>query len=122
MTSDGRHERKLRDISRQLGICRMIADEGYEAFVSRSPAGLTNRYAAERAIEIIAEATRGLDEDWKAEHSKVPWRRIYDMRNLLSHEYGRVDYDVVWNVLTAKLPEFVQQTGVEPETDPYSEL
>lgn len=122
MTRDARHERKLRDISRQLGICLMIADEGYEAFVSSSLAGLTKRCAAERAIEIIVEATRGLDEQWKEERSAVPWRRIYDMRNLFAHEYGCADYDLVWNVLIEKLPDFAERTVIVSDADPCSEL
>lgn len=44
------------------------------------------------------------------------------MRNLLSHEYGRVDYDIVWNVLAVKLPELAEQTSIEPHPEPYSKL
>lgn len=122
MTPQEKHERKIRDISRQLGICLMIAQEGYEVFVSWSPDGLTKRYTAVRAIEIIAEASRGLDETWKAAFPTVPWRRIYDMRNLLSHEYGDVDYDLVWDVVTEKLPELSEQTGIAPEENPFDGL
>lgn len=122
MTQGERHRRKIQDLSRELGICKMIAASGYESFMSRSPEGLTKRYAAARAIEIIAEATRGLDADWKASRPEVPWRGIYDMRNLLSHEYGRVDNDVVWNVVAVKLPEFTQLTGIDPHPQPYVDL
>lgn len=122
MTEDERHRRKIQDLSRELGICQMIAAGGYEPFMSRTPEGLTKRYTAARAIEIIAEATRGLDAGWKENRPEVPWRRIYDMRNLLSHEYGRVDHDVVWNVVAVKLPEFAQLTGIEPHPEPYAEL
>lgn len=122
MTANQRHERKVQDLSRQLGVCQMIASAGYEAFMDRSAEGLIKRYAAARAIEIIAEATRGLDGEWMARRANVPWRRIYDMRNLLSHDYRGVDYDVVWNVLAVKLPEFSQLTGIEPDQEPYAEL
>ena len=44
------------------------------------------------------------------------------MRNLLSHEYGRVDNDVVWNVVAVKLPEFTRLTGIEPNPEPYADL
>lgn len=122
MIPSQRHERKAEDLSRQLGICQMIASAGYAAFMSRSPEGLTKRYAAVRAIEVIAEATRGLDAEWKAARSDVPWRAIYDMRNLLSHEYRGVDYDLVWNVLTVKLPEFSHLTAIVADPEPYTDL
>ena len=65
MTTSPRHRRKIQDLSLQLGICQMIAAAGYDVFMSRTPEGLTKRYAAARAIEIIAEVTRGIDAEWE---------------------------------------------------------
>ena len=52
----------------------------------------------------------------------MPWRAIFDLRNLLSRDVGGVDYDVVWNVLSVKLPEFSQRTAIEPDPEPYTDL
>lgn len=37
-------------------------------------------------------------------YAKVEWRDIADFRNLLIHEYFRVDLDVVWSIVEKRLP------------------
>lgn len=41
--------------------------------------------AVERELEIISEASRSLSEAEKARFSKIPWRRIADIGNVLRH-------------------------------------
>ena len=42
--------------------------------------------------------------EFRAEHAQVDWRAVVGMRNLLIHEYFRVDYGVVWDVVINYLP------------------
>lgn len=42
---------------------------------------------------------------FKASYPHVAWRRISDTRNRLIHVYFGVDYDIVWDIITAKLPD-----------------
>ena len=37
-------------------------------------------------------------------HSEIPWLAIYDMRNIISHEYSNVDEDVVFSTIKDDLP------------------
>ena len=37
-------------------------------------------------------------------HSEIPWLAIYDMRNIISHEYSNVDGDVVFSTIKDDLP------------------
>lgn len=37
-------------------------------------------------------------------HSETPWLAIYDMRNIISHEYSNVDEDVVFSTIKDDLP------------------
>jgi len=53
------------------------------------------RYAAERCIEIISEATRRLPEDWKAEHPSIPWSDIAGIGSVLRHDYENVNLDII---------------------------
>lgn len=37
-------------------------------------------------------------------HSEIPWLAIYDMRNIILHEYSNVDEDVVFSTIKDDLP------------------
>lgn len=55
-------------------------------------------------IQIIGEASRGLSDDLRERHSRVPWRAIVGMRNVLVHRYFGIDLDAVWAVIERDLP------------------
>jgi uncharacterized protein with HEPN domain len=65
----------------------------------------TLKRAFVRSIEIIGEAAKKLSEDVKARQSDIEWRKISGMRDRLIHDYFGVDYTIVWDVATTKLPE-----------------
>lgn len=58
-----------------------------------------------RSIEIIGEASKKLDEEFKSLHSNIEWKKMSRIRDKLIHDYFGIDYDIVWNVVTDKLPE-----------------
>jgi len=57
-----------------------------------------------RWFEIIGEASRGLTDQFRDEHSEVPWREVFGMRNRVTHGYFDIDLDVVWNTIMNDLP------------------
>lgn len=57
-----------------------------------------------RSLEIIGEAARKLDEAFKAEYPHIEWRKMAGTRDRLIHHYFGVDYDIVWEIITEKLP------------------
>jgi uncharacterized protein with HEPN domain len=61
-----------------------------------------------RSLEIIGEATKKLPLDFRLLHSHIPWSEIAGMRDILIHNYFGVDYDIVWNVIHANIPELKQ--------------
>lgn len=65
-----------------------------------------------RSLEIVGEASNKLDPDFKSNHPEIEWRKIIDTRHKLIHDYFGVDYDIVWDVVTTKLPDlfdFIEQ-------------
>ncbi len=60
--------------------------------------------AVVRSLEIIGEASRKLDATFIMRYHHIEWRKISDTRNRLIHNYMGVDYDIVWNIITDKLP------------------
>ncbi len=65
-----------------------------------------------RNIEVIGEACNNVvkhHEAFAAEHSAVPWRFAYEMRNALSHGYFTVDNAMVWRTVQQDLPKLRAQ-------------
>lgn len=60
--------------------------------------------AAEALIHRIGEATARLSEAFKADQPEIPWRDIRGMRNLVAHDYGRIDRQILWTTLERDLP------------------
>lgn len=60
--------------------------------------------AFERSLGIIGEAVARIDDDFKAAHPTIPWRKIRGLRNIVTHVYWAVDYDIIWHVVTVDVP------------------
>lgn len=65
--------------------------------------------AAERAVELVGEASTRLPQDLRERHRQISRREIIGMRNRLIHGYDGVDYDIVWDVLTNHAPLLVEK-------------
>ena len=57
-----------------------------------------------RRLEIIGEAVKGVPDHVRAQHSAVPWRDIAGARDILIHEYFRVDLEMAWDMVKKDLP------------------
>ena len=57
-----------------------------------------------RNLEVIGEATKRLKQETKDATPHIPWRRVAGLRDILIHDYARVDCEAVWNVVEEHLP------------------
>jgi uncharacterized protein with HEPN domain len=61
-----------------------------------------------RNFEIIGEATKKLNDDFRAKYSEIEWKKIAGMRDKLIHDY--IGVDLWWRIsfrhLTLKLKIF----------------
>ena len=57
-----------------------------------------------RRLEIIGEAVKGIPDELRAKHPSVPWRDIAGARDVLVHEYFRVDLAMAWDMVHKDLP------------------
>ncbi|MBA3723550.1 MAG: DUF86 domain-containing protein [Candidatus Levybacteria bacterium] len=64
---------------------------------------------AARRIEIIGEATKRLSDDFKRQHTDIPWKTMAGMRDILIHQYDNIDLDVIWEAATRHIPPLKTQ-------------
>ena len=65
-----------------------------------------------RSLEVIGEAVKNLSEDLRKDHPEIEWRKIAGLRDRLIHHYFEVDWEIVWDVVTGKLPALEEKTVV----------
>lgn len=58
-----------------------------------------------RNFEIIGEATKQLNTDFREKYPNIEWKKIAGMRDKLIHDYIGVDLWAVWGVVENVLPE-----------------
>lgn len=68
---------------------------------------------------IVGEAIARFDADKRESMPHINWGIIVSMRNILVHEYFRVDKVFVWEAATQSLPRLVPQ--LRAELDPAGE-
>lgn len=79
------------------------------------------RMAVERRVEIIGEAARRISSVFREAHPEIPWRKIISQRNILAHEYGEIEDEILWRVATVSIPELIARleplVPAAPNTD-----
>lgn len=58
-----------------------------------------------RSIEIIGEASKKLDDEFKSVHPHIEWKKMAGTRDKLIHDYFGIDYDIVWDIIKNKIPD-----------------
>lgn len=86
--------RKVQRYSADMSLDRFLADEKtYDAVL--------------RNLEIIGEAAKNLPEDIRSRIVGVEWTKVIGMRNYLAHVYFGISNDLVWDVVTTRIPELL---------------
>jgi uncharacterized protein with HEPN domain len=56
-----------------------------------------------RNLQVLAESTQRLSEEYKNRHSDIEWRKISGLRNILVHDYLGIDAETVWVIVNKEL-------------------
>lgn len=73
----------------------------YEVF----RANPTYRNAIALCLMQIGELVRKLSDEFVQAHTDIPWRAIRGMRNVVAHEYGHIDVDILWDTSETSIIE-----------------
>lgn len=60
-------------------------------------------------LQIIGEASAAMSQKLVEDNPEIPWQDMRDFRNILVHEYFRVDPEIIWSVVTRELPILKQK-------------
>ncbi|MBK9051870.1 MAG: DUF86 domain-containing protein [Chloroflexi bacterium] len=58
-----------------------------------------------RNLEILGEATKHIAEPTRLTYDHIPWKNMAGARDRLIHNYFGVNLDIVWQIVTAELPQ-----------------
>jgi uncharacterized protein with HEPN domain len=61
-----------------------------------------------RSIEIMGEAVKQIPDTVRQQYPSVEWRAIAGMRDRLIHAYYGVNYRMVWDSVTNKVPALAE--------------
>lgn len=82
-------------------------------FIS-SLAGLTAFRACGMSLQYITEIfvkIRNLcGKEFFSPYSSIPWNAVFGMRNFLSHEYGNIDNDAIFDTVKNSIPDLFNVT------------
>ncbi|AGF53445.1 slr5018 (plasmid) [Synechocystis sp. PCC 6803] len=56
-------------------------------------------------IIVIGEATKRLSAEIRSINPHIPWKDIAGMRDILAHQYDRINLNTLWDVVQKDVPE-----------------
>jgi uncharacterized protein with HEPN domain len=68
----------------------------------------TRILAVERLFEIMGEASRNLSEDFREKYGDSPWSKLVGLRNIIIHQYNRIDHSRLWEFISSDIPELIK--------------
>ena len=89
----------LADVLQALERVEEIGQRGRQAFL----ADWLLQDAAIRNFEIVGEAVKRVSEELRAQHPEIPWADLAGFRDVLIHQYFRVDLEIVWALIEQRV-------------------
>lgn len=102
MTRSG--EERFADILNAIDRCR-----DYEQYLRSDEFGSMAYDAVLRNLGVIGEAVRALPPEARDAMPEVPWASIAGLRNIVIHEYFRVNPDLILDIVEHQLGHLGQR-------------
>ena len=83
----------------------IVANVTRESFV----ADRVRMLALERSLELVGEAARRVSDALRSKHPRIPWKEMIGLRNILAHDYGRIDHDKLYATAVKDIPSLIKE-------------
>jgi uncharacterized protein with HEPN domain len=67
-----------------------------------------------RNLEILGEVVKQVPARVQAQYPDVPWRKVAGLRDVLAHVYFGIDEDLLWDVVSNRVPAMLAQLETIP--------
>ncbi|MCU0633125.1 MAG: DUF86 domain-containing protein [Methanolinea sp.] len=57
-----------------------------------------------RNIQVLGDGAKEIPPELKASHPEIDWKGITGLRDIITHQYFRVDWDIIWITIKEDLP------------------
>jgi len=88
-------------------IVEFAGDLSLDEFLAAGKDAEITRLAIERKLEILGEAGRRVSPDFRNKHPKIPWKEIVGLRNIISHQYEKVNYAEIYGIVRRQIPDLI---------------
>ena len=61
--------------------------------------------AFERIMELVGESVKRVPQNFRDAYPEIPWRKIAGMRDVISHAYEDLAYEVLWDAVEMNFPK-----------------
>ncbi len=68
--------------------------------------------AVMRNLAIIGEAAKKIPADVRRKYPDIPWKKMAGLRDIVVHDYFGIDEDIIWDVVSVRIPELKQSMDV----------
>lgn len=96
---------RLRDMITAIENIEKYAIQGQDRFINDE---LVRTYILHN-LQVLGEAGTKLTSELRGRRQEVPWPKVLGMRHIIVHDYFRVDYGIVWDVVQHDLPILKEQ-------------
>ncbi len=61
-----------------------------------------------RCLAVLGEAAKQVSRPDRERYADIPWREMIGLRDRVVHDYLGVDLEIVWEVVSERLPEVLE--------------
>lgn len=104
---------RLVDMRAALADIQNLTNVGKEALRADRVA----QQAVAYNLAVLGEGARAISQGLRDRYPDVPWRDLIAQRNLVVHEYHRIDFENIWTTVTEDTPQLDQMLSVIQTTE-----
>jgi len=90
-----------------------FAGEAKDMLQDKDLAGLLDdrilQRALQRVLALITESARRVSIATRDSANTIHWREIIGQRNLLAHEYGQIDHEILYRTVMDDIPGLIDE-------------